>query len=99
MEAPTIAALVVSAVYFIAATVASRVDPDPQSGIAIFLGLILLLVLPYLVNCLAVGGCTWYAWAIPGFLWLGLLIGLFSLVFGNKSQPAENENKNVQIRK
>ena len=98
MELPTIAALVVSAVYFIAASVAAKVSPDPQSGIAIFLGLILLLVLPYTVNCLVTGGCTWYAWAIPGLMVLMLLIGLLDAVVGSQAQRG-GENKNMQVRK
>ena len=102
MEAPTIAALVVSVLYFIAATVDSQVNADPQSAIAIFLGLIMLLVLPYLVHCLVVGGCTWYAWAVPGLMGLMLLVGLFTALFGSRARPSAvqgDENKNLRVRK
>ncbi len=90
METVTIIALVVSLVYFIAANVAAKVDPDPQSGIAVLLGLLLLLVLPYLVHCLVAGGCTWYAWAIPISIVLSLLWELVNALV-QRRPPVQDE--------
>ncbi len=35
---------------------------DPLAGIVVLFVLLYLMIIPYMVNCLVVGGCTWYAW-------------------------------------
>jgi hypothetical protein len=51
--------------------------------------LVLLVVLPYTVNCLVVGECNWYAWLLVAVVTVPTLMGLVGIAKGRRR---EDEN-------